>query len=75
LKPGLPQGRTQVVINQQPVAFWSFGFNDNGNSYKTAIDIDPKVLRVGSNKLEVVGFRCNYGNFEVVRFNGIGLVI
>lgn len=74
-KPGLPQGQTHVLINQHQVAYWSFSHSDNGNSYRTAIDIDPKILRVGQNKLEVVGYRCSYGNFEVVRFNAIGLAI
>ncbi len=72
-KPGLPQGQTSVLINQRAVAQWSFAYDDQGKSYRTAIDIDPKLLRVGENKLEVVGYRCSYGNFEVVRFHGIAL--
>ena len=74
-KPGLPQGRTDVLINQQPVAYWSFSYGDQGKSYRTAIDVDPKVLRVGENTLEVVGSRCQLGNFEVVRFNGMTLAM
>lgn len=74
-KPGLPQGRTNVQVNQQPVASWSFGYADQGKSYRTRIDLDAKSLRVGQNKLEIVGSVCLFGNFEVVRFNGIALVM
>lgn len=73
LKPGLPQGQTHVRINEQPVAYFSFSYDDQGKSYRTAFDVDPKLFRVGQNKLEVIGYRCLYGNFEVVRFNGIAL--
>lgn len=73
LKPGLPQGKTVVTVNQQPVTQFSFGVTDNGMFYQTSIDIDPKVLRVGTNRLEVTGYQCQYGFFEVTRFNGIAL--
>ncbi|MFQ5882699.1 MAG: hypothetical protein ACE5I9_09550 [Candidatus Methylomirabilales bacterium] len=75
LKPGLPQGETHFLINQHPVTFFSFDYDDNGKTYRTVIDLDPKLLRVGQNKLEVVGQRCLYGFFEVVRFNGIALAM
>ena len=73
LKPGLPQGQTRILINRKAVADWSFAYSDNGKSYRTAFDIDPKLLRVGENKLEIVGYRCSYGNLDVVRFHGIAL--
>lgn len=73
VKPGLPQGQTRVLINQRPVAQWSFAYPDQGKSYRTTIDIDPKVFRIGENQLEVIGYRCSYGNFEVVRFHGLAL--
>jgi hypothetical protein len=72
-KPGLPQGQTRILINRKAVAEWSFAYRDQGKSYRTAFDIDPKLLRVGENKLEIIGYRCSYGNFEVVRFHGIAL--
>jgi len=75
IKPGLPQGQTDVLINQRPVAHWSFNYDDQGKSYRTTVEVDPKLLRVGENKLEVVGSRCRLGNFEVVRFNGITLAM
>lgn len=73
IKPGLPQGQTDVRINEQPAAHWSFNYDDQGKSYRTTVEVDPKLLRVGENKLEVVGSRCQLGNFEVVRFNSITL--
>jgi hypothetical protein len=73
VKPGLPQGQTRVLINNRPVAQWSFAYADQGKSYQTTIDIDPTLLRIGENRLEVIGYRCSYGNFEVVRFHGIAL--
>lgn len=75
IKPGLPQGQTEILINQQPLAHWSFSYDDQGKSYRTTVGVDPKLLRVGENKLEVVGSRCRLGNFEVVRFNGITLAM
>ena len=71
LKPGLPQGKTRVLINDEAVAQWSFSIADNGRSYETDFPVDPKLLRVGKNDLEIVGERCTYGNFEIVRFHGI----
>lgn len=75
IKPGLPQGQTRVLVNQTPVAQWSFAYEDQGKTYRTLIDIDPKLLKIGENRLEVVGERCSLGNFEVVRFNGIALAM
>ncbi len=73
IKPGLPQGHTRMLINQKPVAEWSFSYDDQGKSYRTTIDVEPQLLRVGKNKLEVVGSPCRLGNFEVVKFHGITL--
>ncbi len=75
IKPNNPQGRTDVLINQKPIAHWSFSYDDQGKSYRTTVDVDPKLLRVGENKLEVVGSRCRFGKFEVVKFNAITLVM
>lgn len=73
VKPGLPQGQTNISVNQKPVAYFSFSYLDQGQSYRTSVDVDPTFLRVGQNQLEIVGSRCKYGFFEVVRFNGIAL--
>lgn len=73
LKPSLPQGETYIKVNQGPVAYFSFSYHDQGKSYRTSVDVDPTLLRVGQNQLEIVGSRCQYGFFEVVRFNGIAL--
>ncbi len=74
-KPGLPRGETEVLINRHLVTSFSFNYDDNGKTYRTVIDIDPKALRVGQNELEVVGERCLWGFFEEVRFNGIALAM
>jgi hypothetical protein len=72
LMPG-PLGTTSVLVNGKAVAEWSFATGDIGKSYRTNLDIDPKLLRLGKNKLEIVGYRCARGKFDVVRFHGIAL--
>lgn len=70
--PG-PLALTSVLVNGKAVAEWSFEWVNVGKSYRTNIDIDPKLLRLGKNKLEIVGYRCARGKFDVVRFHGIAL--
>ena len=72
IMPG-PLALTSVLVNGKAVAEWSFEWVNVGKSYRTNIDIDPKLLRLGKNKLEVVGRQCARGKFDVVRFHGIAL--
>lgn len=66
-----PQGKTTLALNERPVSKFTLGPEGKGKAYLLAADLDPSILRVGENVLEVAGSACSFGRYEVVRFNGI----
>ena len=66
-----PQGATSLLVNGREVTFFTLGPSGIGHTYRVTADLEPTVLKAGSNTLVLKGTPCTLGYFEVVKISDV----
>jgi len=68
---GQPQGATSLLVNGREVTSFTLGPSGIGLTYRVTADLEPTVLKPGSNTLVLKGAPCTLGLFEVVKISDV----